>query len=316
MNKSQSVRSRPFRAEADGQLVWDLLTDVYAPRFTNGVPAPFFEYALTSSWLDKRFLDRNRLWLDGDTPVGFVFYEEPVTRVFFHLRAGYEALSEEMIAWAEEGMPGETKEKELMLFSGQTALTEAAKARGYALSHSEEDLILDFKKDALDYPLPDGFHFLPPGECDPVKLARCTWKGFGHEDKGPFENWDAEDPGTPWNPQKAYRGVLETVTNPPPHATQAYSLIIADAQGEYACFSGMWWVPKNKLAYMEPLCTIPEYRRRGLAAAALTRHYQRMKALGAEWMTGGGDPFYRRIGYRDTVEWLSWKVTIHPTDSW
>ena len=24
-------------------------------------------------------------------------------------------------------------------------------------------------------------------------------------------------------------------------------------------FPGMWWTPQNKLAYMEPLCTIPKY---------------------------------------------------------
>ena len=69
---------------------------------------------------------------------------------------------------------------------------------------------------------------------------------------------------------------------------------IADENDEYACFSGMWWVERNKLAYMEPLCTIPEYRHRGLAAAALSRHVQRLRPLGAERMTGGGNPFIRR----------------------
>ena len=107
--------------------------------------------------------------------------------------------------------------------------------------------------------------------------------------------------------QKAYQGILSSTIAPPPHSTYHHNVIIADEKGEYACFSGMWWVPENKLAYMEPLCTIPEYRRMGLAAAALTRHYQRMKALGAEWMTGGGDPFYRKIGYQDAVRWLFFK---------
>ena len=69
----------------------------------------------------------------------------------------------------------------------------------------------------------------------------------------------------------------------------------------------MWWVPQNKLAYMEPLCTAPEHRRKGLAAAALTAHYRRMKALGATHMTGGADPFYEQIGYGKGMHWSFWK---------
>ena len=79
--------------------------------------------------------------------------------------------------------------------------------------------------------------------------------------------------------------------------------------GEYACFAGMWWIPQNKLAYMEPLCTSPEHRRKGLAAAALTRHYRRMKALGATHMSGGGDPFYEKIGYGKGFHFSFWKPT-------
>lgn len=57
------------------------------------------------------------------------------------------------------------------------------------------------------------------------------------------------------------------------------------------------------LVYMEPLCTVPEYRRRGLAAAALSELYRRLKPLGATHMTGGGDPFYAKIGFEPCVEW-------------
>ena len=94
---------------------------------------------------------------------------------------------------------------------------------------------------------------------------------------------------------------------PPPHSTFWHNVIIADEKDEYVCFSGMWWVPENKLAYMEPLCTIPEYRGRGLAAAALSEHCRRLKSLGAEMMTGGGDGFYKKIGYEDGIHWLHYK---------
>ena len=48
---------------------------------------------------------------------------------------------------------------------------------------------------------------------------------------------------------------------------------------------------------MEPLCTIPKYRNQGLASAALTRHYERFKEMGGRLLTGGGNDFYKKIGY-------------------
>ena len=94
---------------------------------------------------------------------------------------------------------------------------------------------------------------------------------------------------------------------PSPHATYDYTVIIADENEEYVCFSGMWWVPENKLAYMEPLGTVPSHQHKGLAAAALSRHDQVMRELGAEIMTGGGNPFYKKIGYQNEKKLLHMK---------
>ena len=55
---------------------------------------------------------------------------------------------------------------------------------------------------------------------------------------------------------------------------------------------------------MEPLCTVPEYRHKGLASAALTQHYRRFKEMGGKLLTGGNNDFYQKIGY-DTQEY-SW----------
>ena len=118
----------------------------------------------------------------------------------------------------------------------------------------------------MNFPLPEGFHFADPLKAVPVKLSVCMWKGFDHEDKGPFEHGDAKIEGEEWTPQRVYNGVVGPIMAPSPHATYQHNVIIANEKEEYVCFSGMWWVPENKLAYMEPLCTIPEYRGRGLAA--------------------------------------------------
>ncbi|MDO4312519.1 MAG: hypothetical protein Q4C52_05495 [Eubacteriales bacterium] len=92
-----------------------------------------------------------------------------------------------------------------------------------------------------------------------------------------------------------------------PHATSELAVTIADNKEEYACYAGMWWTLENKLAYMEPLCTILEYRHRGLALAALSELYRRTKILGATHMTGGENEFCKKIGYKPAVKWTYWQ---------
>lgn len=302
-----NIKTKQFQILTDINLVWNFMTDIYDPYFANGVAAPFFEYALTSKWMDKEYLHLNRLWMAGDIVVGFVFTEAVVTSVFFNLRPGYEGLADEMVEYAQNSFPDLGGERELVIFSGQKALIRAAEKEGYKVSYENADFLFDFRKSGLSYDLPEGFHFVDPLKCDLLKLAKCTWNGFNAEELGPFKNWNIPDSETPWNPHKAYTGVVNSAVAPPPHATHEYNVIIADENEDYVCFSGMWWVPENKLAYMEPLCTVPEYRRRGLAAAALTQHYRRLKVLGAEYMTGGGNDFYRKVGYGEGIHWLHWK---------
>ena len=48
------ITTKQFQPLTDVQRVWDFMVEVYEPDLRNGVPAPFFEYALTSSWLEDR----------------------------------------------------------------------------------------------------------------------------------------------------------------------------------------------------------------------------------------------------------------------
>lgn len=187
MNK---IRKRPFMILSDFMDIYQFMIDIYEKDWRNGVPAPFFEYALSSEWSDKTMSHRNMIW-----------------------------------------------------------------------------------------------------ETDNKIVGLCCWKGFNHEEEGP---WDGDlDVGYHMEAS--------------PHATSQYDVAIQNEVGEYVCWAGMWWTPGNHLAYMEPLCTVPEYRHKGLAAAALSEMYKRMKPLGATHMTGGGNPFYKTIGYEPMITWTYWK---------
>lgn len=286
-----SITSRQYRILADHMDVYRFMTEIYDAHWCNGVPAPFLEYALSSSWMDTSFIHRWRIWEDDGRIVGLCFTEAPVTDVYFSLRPGYEAIVDEMIAWADERMPGDQQSRQLVLFEGQTALIEAARKAGYSLQ--KKDIHRQYFFDApLDHPLPSGFRFTESCCVNVEKACECCWKGFDNEaDEGPW-NGDAEH---------GYHLAAA------PHATPELSIAIENERGEYVCYAGMWWTPENKLAYMEPLCTVPEYRGRGLGSAILSELARRMQALGAVSMTGGTNPFYAKIGFKSADVWTYWK---------
>lgn len=287
---TNKIRTRQFRILADHMDIYTFMLEIYERDWRNGVPAPFWEYALSSSWMDTSYAHRYRIWEDGKRIAAFCFSENPVTDVYFSLRPGYESLADEMIAYAVKSMPDFGKQQ-LILFQGQDALMQAAQKAGFEKTHKHTENHYSFDA-PLNYPLPAGFHFVSQGKQDPRKAVECCWKGFDHEaEEGPWDG-DAED---------GYH------LSAAPHATMEYAVAIENEAGEYVCWAGMWWTPENRLAYMEPLCTVPEYRRRGLAAAALSELYRRMKPLGATHMTGGVNPFYSHIGFQPAVTWTFWK---------
>lgn len=287
----EHITSRQYRILADHMEIYRFMTEIYDWDWRNGVPAPFLEYALSSDWMNARFTHRWRIWESDGSIVGFCFTEDPATDVYFSLRPGYESIADEMVLWADTQMPGDHSSRRFVLFSGQTALINAAVRAGYVQTGSIVHRQFFFDQ-PLNHPLPDGFRFTAPGSVNVEKACECCYKGFGHE---------AED--GPWDGYSEHGYHLGSA----PHATPEHAIAIENASGDYVCYAGMSWTPENRLAYMEPLCTVPEHRGRGLASALLSELARRMRALGAVQMTGGSNPFYEKIGFRPADTWTYWK---------
>lgn len=91
-----------------------------------------------------------------------------------------------------------------------------------------------------------------------------------------------------------------------PHATLELDVVVKNEAGDYVCCAGIWFVPKNNLAYLEPLATVPKYRGKGLAAAVLSELYRRTSIKGATHMTGGEERFYFSIGFEENCKFTVW----------
>ena len=88
-----NITTKQFQILSDMELVWNFLVENYDRKNCSGMAAPFFEYALSSSWMDKSYTYLDRIWFDGDKVVAFMYYESPVTNIFFSVRKGYEFLA-------------------------------------------------------------------------------------------------------------------------------------------------------------------------------------------------------------------------------
>ena len=69
-------------------------------------------------------------------------------------------------------------------------------------------------------------------------------------------------------------------------------------------------MPEHRFAYVEPVATDPDYRRRGLGAAAVMETLRRVQREAAEvaWV-GSDQEFYKALGFETKFQrdlWVKW----------
>ena len=282
-----NIVKRPYREMCDFYGVYNFMLKNFAIDCRYGCYPPMFEYSLATPWSDNSQNHRFAIWEDAGNVAAVCWYEGGVGEAFFNVSDEYAFLIPEMLDHAEARLMDAQGKLLLRVCASQRAVLDEAFRRGYQIVDSQKQGILDFNEVKLDFCLPEGYTFEPYELCDMRKLVNMTWRGFGNT-------------GAP------YGGVERDYhTMAAPNATPELGVIVKTLDGEYVCYAGMWWAPEIKLAYLEPLCTLPKHRNKGIARAALTRMYRQMASLGATHMTGGTGRFYFKIGYKVGYEILA-----------
>lgn len=173
-------------------------------------------------------------------------------------------------------------------------LQEVAFARGFRPSQDYEanSRLLTTGTGAaadLSWSLPEGFRIAetpPETDADWEAYALMFWRGFNHE---------AQD--GPMPVAREVDGVKAASAGP--HFDPALKVSILAPNGGYAAHCGMWHEPGTSYCLVEPVCTVPAYRRLGLARAAVLEGVRRCAARGAEVAyVGSRQPLYYAIGFR------------------
>jgi predicted N-acetyltransferase YhbS len=204
---------------------------------------------------------------------------------FTQRRPGADELLDEMIAYAEERLAHpDAAELNLYVPDRDDGLRAAAARRGYEMRPDWPGH--DSAFDCADVPpmnLPDGFRIASMADLPDVEPRRKVLSlGFDHTD--PAE----------WTSAVCYRELQKA-----PDYRPELDLFVVAPDGEYASCCIAWYDALNRIGALEPVCTHPDYRLRGLAREVVYEAIRRVAALGGRRVWVGTDkPFYLAIGFR------------------
>ena len=278
-----SITFRNYKLLSDFAKVSDFLHDNYDPVLRNNyLLKPFWEYAHTHPAFNHKLTHRFGLWEDRGEIVAVACYEMDLGECLMSVAQGYEYLYDMTIDYTFEHLSVSNEGKQTVSIwttDANQTMIDALQRHGFSQTHQEAITIYDYKQ-GFDTPsLPDGFEAVSLDmENDFKKINDCLWKGFDHGDE-PDDDIDC-------------RRLMQSG----PNFRKDLTTVIKAPNGEYVCFAGMW--VDNDYAYLEPLATVPAYRKLGLAKAALMIGMQKTSEEGAQSCYGGVIGFYEKIGFK------------------
>ena len=284
------IKLRKYDVSKDFKLVSDFLVEHHQPDNRDGnFPLPAWEYMHGHPYLDEKSLDKIGVWGNSGEIVGIVHYEHALGESFFEIHPEYTHLKPEMLEHAERYLYGKTQDGRsyLKAFVNDFDIEFGvlAKSRGFERDVTNDRPMSQLKMTHPFEPvisLPDGFELKSLAEDNNLtKLDRVLWRGFNHGD---------ESPAIDLEKRKKQQSV--------PNYRKDLNIIIVAPDGNYVSYAGTWFEEKNKFAYVEPVCTDPNYRRMGFAKTALFEGIRRCGEFGAKVAyVGSVLPLYQAMGF-------------------
>jgi GNAT superfamily N-acetyltransferase len=293
-----AVSLRQFAGGSDYAAVTNLLAGLYQPENRDGNWLwPIWEYAYTHPMFDETSTNRIALWQDAGRIVALATYELRLGEAFFSTSPDHAHLKPEMLAYAEDHLSasGDDGRRRLRAYVNDfDAPFEAAVLdRGYVKDPDSHRPMSQFviPSPFAEIGLPDGFRLQSLADDNDLrKWHRCLHRGFNH-------------PGEP--PEDGIEGRRRMQSGP--HYRKDIAIVAVAPNGDFVSFCGMWFDLANRLGYVEPVATDPDYRRRGLGRACVLEGIRRCGDLGATVAYVGTDkPFYLSFGFRKLFTSNSW----------
>lgn len=277
---------RPYYPAEDFQRVNRFLIRHYQPQNHDGNwLQPAWAYMHSHPYLDRSALERIGIWEADGEIAAVATYESVLGEAFFQLSPGAAHLKPALLEYAEARLAAPGGEAlHIFIPDFDAEFTALAQARGYRRLPEEDRGMLHLR---IPQPFPpihltQGFRLQSLAEENDLgKIDRVLWRGFNHPGEPPA---GGEEDRRQMQAAHGFRHNLNMVAVAP--------------DGNYAAYAGLWHQAENRYAYVEPVATDPDYRRLGLASAAVLEGIRRCAAEGATCAYVGNDlPVYRSIGF-------------------
>lgn len=243
------------------------------------------------------------LWHDENEQIVAVVLSEGENggEAFFQLgEAGVSPTDlEEMLDYAEEHLSCEKdhcKALEVRVSKACAGLQQPLAERGYGQTgRSEPTAALPLDR-GQTVSVPSGMRLQDGRRLGDYQKAFAHGRAFGYYQGERPDDGDSE---------RAFALLRQA-----PDYREEMDLAIVDAHGDIASFATAWYDAANRIGILEPVGTIPKYRRMGLGRAVIAEACNRIRAQGGRIMYVGSDqPFYLALGF--AVQWQNeiWQKT-------
>lgn len=297
-----SINVRSYDREKDYERVGRFLTDTYRPgkQHANWFLSRW-EYMHFHPMLDNAVLPCIGIWEDNGTIIGVANFEHSLGLTYFQVHPKYSFLKPDMLTYAEKHLIGTkedgTKYIGALINDFDTEFETAAKQYDFRESSEYSECMSEFVI-PVPFPeisVPDGFRIISLADKDDLyKTNRLIYRGFNH-------------PGEPPKTGPEERRLMQSA----PNFNKYLNIIIQADNGDYCSYAGLWYEPELNIAYVEPVCTDPDYRLRGLGTAAVLEGIRRCGELGASLAFVGNEiPFYISMGFKKLYNINLWTKEI------
>ena len=254
-----------------------------------------FEWMIEHPYTKKELLDCIGLWFDKDKIVGAAIYDMYFGEAFVGALKEYDYLYEEILDYAFNNLKDESG-LGIAICDGNIKEIEVAKKHGFSINPQTENMMVIDLKEKLPIHLPDGLSFQTEDKPDEIKELQWTiWQGFDHG-----------------NNREEFEKEYMPITRVRKHLNPYLNVTVIDQYKTRIAFASIWYDPSTDYAYVEPVCVIPEYRKKDIGLALVREILNRAGTLGAKRAYVLSDnEFYRKVGFKDEYHYhFYWKRNV------
>ena len=249
-----------------------------------------FEWMYEHPEFNKELKPYIGMWFDKEKLVGLVAFDMYFGEVSCLVLPEFDYLYKDLVKYSWENLKDENglgisindeSEKEI----------EVLKSLGFEKAEACETIMtIDLDKE-FEVKLPDDLKIVEVDQHkDYQRLSWLFWQGFGHGDN-----------------KEECEEVNDVEYNGRVHFNPHLSLAAENKDGDFASFAGLWYHPDTDYAYVEPVCTIPSYRGKGIAKALIYEELNRARSMGAKKAYVISDQeFYKKLGFKIEQKHTFW----------